>query len=179
MSVLTKVSTAKRTIAGKLVFWLLFAAAFGMVEAVCVTYLRQLLGITGDYRTYAHTKEIAFTTHAISDVLAEHGLLNIEWTREIATILLLAGGSWAVGKNLRERFGYFAISFATWDLSYYLFLKTLTGFPSRLTDTDIYFLIPIDWYGPVWFPVLVAMPLFLTAGLILIRKQDTDEGFIE
>jgi hypothetical protein len=50
------------------------------------------------------------------------------------------------------------------------------GFPRSLHDTDIYFLIPIASYGPVWFPVLLCMPLILAASLWLMRAPQGQTG---
>jgi uncharacterized protein (DUF983 family) len=50
-------------------------------------------------------------------------------------------------------------------------LPPLIGFPRRLTDTDIFFLVPVAWYGPVWFPVLVVMPALLALSLWLLRRR--------
>ncbi|HXG23972.1 MAG TPA: hypothetical protein VNJ09_05400, partial [Chthonomonadales bacterium] len=72
------------------------------------------------------------------------------------------------GRNRWERWGLFGFTFAIWDLTYYLYLALWTGFPKSLLETDIYFLVPIAWYGPVWFPVLVVMPVILIASIRLV-----------
>jgi len=96
------------------------------------------------------------------------GVLPIEFCREIATLLLLLGAACGAGRNGRERLGLFGYTFAVWDLTYYLYLSFWIGFPRTLGDTDIYFLVPIAWYGPVWLPVLVCMPLILAGSVRLL-----------
>jgi hypothetical protein len=81
----------------------------------------------------------------------------------------LLGAAWAAGQTRRQRWGIFGYTFAVWDLTYYLYLMFWIGFPRRLQDIDIYFLLPIAWYGPVWFPALVCMPLILIASIWLMR----------
>ena len=40
------------------------------------------------------------------------------------------------------------------DLLDYVFLRAGTGFPSRLTDLDLVFLVPRPWIAPVWLACL-------------------------
>ena len=100
--------------------------------------------------------------------MAGHGILAIERSREIATLLLLLGAAWGGGRTGRDRWALFLYTFAVWDLTYYLFLIPWTGFPQGLLATDIYFLVPIAWYGPVWFPVLLVMPLMIGVAVRLL-----------
>ena len=53
------------------------------------------------------------------------------------------------GETLRRRVAAFFITFAVWDLTYYLFLRVLDGWPTSLLDRDVFFLIPVTWVGPV------------------------------
>jgi hypothetical protein len=100
--------------------------------------------------------------------LRRQGIWTVEQVREVATLLLLAGAAGAAGRTWRERLGLFLFTFAVWDLVYYACLPALIGFPRSLVQTDIYFLVPIAWYGPVWFPVLVVMPALLVFSLWLL-----------
>ncbi len=149
--------------------WTLFAAAFGYTEAALVVYLRRLMGegFGLDYRQIFALKHLDFSSASVADDMARHGFLTLERSREIATLLLLAGAAFAGGRSGRERLAVFLYTFALWDETYYLFLLPWTGFPRTLASTDLYFLVPWAWYGPVWFPVLVVMPLFIFAGLRL------------
>ena len=152
-------------------WWALFGAAFGYTEAVVVVYLRRLLGEgTGlVYRQIFTAKHLAFTSAGIAADMARHGAWTVERSREIATLLLLLGAAMAAGRTRRERGAVFLFTFAVWDEAYYLFLGLWTGFPHSLMQTDIYFLVPFAWYGPVWFPVLVVMPLMIALALRLWR----------
>lgn len=145
----------------RLFWWTVFAAAFGYCEALVVVYLRKLCGMApgSDYAP------------SIIAEMTRLGIYQAERTREIATILLLVGPACAAGRNWRERLGIFLFTFAVWDETYYLFLKVWTGFPQSITAGDVYFLLPIPWYGPVWFPVLVVMPALIVLSLWLLGKR--------
>lgn len=156
-----------RRIAG----WTVFAAAFGYTEAALVVYLRHLMGegYGLDYRQIFALKHLNFSAPSIAADMARHGFLALERSREAATLLLLMGAAYAGGETARERWAVFLYSFALWDETYYLFLLPWTGFPRTLASTDLYFLVPWAWYGPVWFPVLVVMPLLIFGALRLWR----------
>ena len=159
----------------RLLGWTLFAMAFGYTEAALVVYLRRLMveapGL--DYRQIFALKHLDFSSASIAADMTRHQTLSLERSREIATLLLLCGGAWGGGQTGRQRLGLFLYTFAVWDLTYYLFLLLWTGFPARLSQVDIYFLVPIAWYGPVWFPVIVVMPLLLIAALWLCRRDNS------
>jgi hypothetical protein len=127
----------------------LFVYALGMafVEAACVVNLKQLY--------YPEGWEPPF--HPIPAA----GLRLEQW-REAATLVMIAAVAWLPGTGGVRGFvarGLWA--FSLWDLGYYLFLRFLTGWPSRLTDVDVVFLIPAPWVLPVWVPVACS-----TAGLL-------------
>lgn len=155
----------------RLFWWAVFGAAFGYLEAVIVVYLRRLIGVPpgSGYREILAAHNLTFRPSGIQEELRRHDLLPIEFSREISTLVLLAGAACASGRTARERWGIFGYTFAVWDLTFYLFLTLWSGFPRSLLDTDIFFLVPIPWYGPVWFPVLVCMPLILLLSLRLLR----------
>jgi hypothetical protein len=162
----------------RLFWWTVFAASFGYVEAAVVVYLRRATGMAPglDYPAIFAARHAPFHSAGIFAELRRQGALDIEFGRELATLLLLFGAAWAAGRTLRERCGIFGFTFAVWDLTYYLYLVLWIGFPRSLQDTDIYFLIPIASYGPVWFPVLLCMPLILAASLWLMRAPQGQTG---
>ncbi len=177
MAETNRVERAERALPGpRLCWWVIFAAAFGCLEAVTVIYLRRATGMAPglDYREIWTARGLAFHSAGILRELARQGVLQIELTREAATLLLLFSAAWAAGRSQRERWGLFGFTFAVWDLTYYLYLALWIGFPRSLLDTDIYFLIPLAWYGPVWFPVLVAMPALLVLSLRLLRPAQRE-----
>lgn len=153
-----------------LVWWALFAAAFGYVEALVVVYIRQLGAMPPglDYPVIWANRGLAWNGAAIISEMRRLGVYGTEYGREIATLLLLLGPAMAAGKTGRERLGLYLFTFAVWDETFYLWLKLWTGFPQSLASTDIYFLVPIAWYGPVWFPVLVVMPALIVISLRLL-----------
>lgn len=155
----------------KLFWWTLFAASFGYVEALVVVYIRRLTGMAPslDYQQVWAMRHLAWNGPAIIAEMSRLGVYETEKTREAATLLLLLGPACAAGRTGRERLGLFLFTFAVWDETYYLWLKLWTGFPHSLASSDIYFLLPIAWYGPVWFPVLIVMPLLIGLSLRLIR----------
>lgn len=52
-----------------------------------------------------------------------------------------------------------------------MFLKTLLGWPETLLTTDILFLLPIIWTGPVIAPVINSLTMILMAMVILINRK--------
>jgi hypothetical protein len=160
----------------RLLWWILYAAAFGLTEAALVAYVRRYLGWEPgyDYREIFAMRGIALDSTAFSRLFRERGILELEMAREAGTILMLIGTAMAAGRTWRERWGLFLFTFAVWDLSYYLFLYLLIGFPRNLLATDVYFMIPIAWYGPVWFPVCVVMPALIAAALRLLLSRVLD-----
>lgn len=170
---------AKRDLWARLFWWGIFGAAFGVTEAALVFYVRRVLGMPPgmDYRQVwgIFHPGAALTSPAFLDLFEVRGLLGLERAREAATIVLLAAAAMAAGRSARERWGIFCFTFAAWDLTYYLWLRLFLGFPRGLTDTDIYFLIPIAWLGPVWFPVCVVMPALLLLGGYLIAQGSSDK----
>ena len=155
----------------RLAGWALFAVAFGVTEAVVAFYIRRTGGMTPslDYAQVWAARGLPFTSATIEAELRRAGIWRAEQVREVGTLLLLAGVAWGGGRNASERLALFLFTFAVWDLTYYAALPPLTGFPRSLTDTDVYFLVPFAWYGPVWLPVLVVMPALLGASLWLLR----------
>jgi hypothetical protein len=151
-------------------WWFVFATAFGATEAALVVYVRRLLGweVGLDYRELLTARGMTLDATAFTRLFHQEGLLKLETARETGTIFLLVGAAMAAGRTWRERWGVFWLTFSIWDLTYYLFLKLFIDFPRTLNATDVYFLIPITWYGPVWFPVCIVMPLLLILGLWLL-----------
>ena len=156
-----------------LVWWALFAAAFGYVEALVVVYIRRLGAMPAglDYPAIWAHRGLLWNGGTIIGEMRRLGVYGTEYGREIATLLLLLGPAMAAGKTGRERLGLYLFTFAVWDETFYLWLKLWTGFPQSLASTDVYFLVPIAWYGPVWFPVLVVMPALIMVSLRLLSAS--------
>jgi hypothetical protein len=165
-------SKTKNNFRWRLFWWTVFAAAFGVTESALVVYVRQLLGYPPglDYAQIWAARGETLSLWAMSRELQERGLYPVEIAREAGTIFLLIGAAMAAGRTARERWGIFWYTFAIWDLTYYLYLVWFIGFPRSLNAIDVYFLIPITWYGPVWFPVCVVMPALAFLGIWLMRS---------
>jgi len=143
-----------------------FGVGFGYVEAAVVHYLRRILddqAITDIQaaKTYLDLGFISFIEPERT-VLIDPRLTNIETVREAATLLMLGAVAWVAARTWRRRVAAFFIAFAVWDLTYYLFLWVLNGWPASVFDRDVFFLIPVAWVGPV-LTALVASTLVLAA----------------
>ena len=135
----------------------LFSIAMGLLEAAVVIYLRKLY--------YTHGFE--FPLNVINDSV----ISMTELLRELATLVMLVTVAYLFGRSFYSRMGAFLISFAVWDIFYYIFLKVLIGWPVSLLTWDVLFLIPVPWVGPVLAPIIISITMILF-GLILI-KYDT------
>lgn len=158
-----------------LLWWTLYAAAFGYVEALVVVYIRRLGAMPPglDYPTIWASRHLAWNGAAIIGEIRRLGVYETEYGREIATLLLLLGPAMAAGRTGRERLGLYLFTFAVWDETFYVWLKLWTGFPQSFASTDIYFLVPWAWYGPVWFPVLVVMPALIWVSFRLLSSPSS------
>jgi hypothetical protein len=137
-------------------WWLLlFAVAFGWVEAAVVIYLRRLYYPDG----------FAFPLRMI-----EPQLLGVELAREAATLLMLLGVACLAGRRLYERLAFYAFAFGIWDLAYYGGLKIALDWPVSLADWDILFLLPLPWVAPVYAPMSIALVMIL-AGVSVVQLE--------
>jgi hypothetical protein len=127
---------------------LLLLAVFGIamahLEGVVVVYLRKALGMADSESLKEFVRRFP------------KRYLNIEMTREAATIVMLAAVALLTGTGWIERLVFFLWTFAFWDLFYYLSLYILIKWPSKLTTPDVLFLIPVPWISPAWFPMTVS-----------------------
>jgi len=140
----------------------LFAVAMGLLEAAVVVYLRGL------YYPSGFNFPITFFT----------GILNVEWTREMATIVMLVCIGLIAGKKFNEKMAYFFLGFAVWDIFYYVFLRIFLDWPASLMTWDILFLIPWPWASPLLAPIICSLTMILFA-FILIRSKDKKINFKE
>jgi hypothetical protein len=162
----------------RLFFWFIYAAAFGMVEAAVVIYIRKNLGMAPgiDYPAGWAAKQLPFNSASITGELRAHRFLPVELWREVATLLLLLGAACGAGRTAWERLGLFGFTFAVWDLTYYFWLFVWSGFPRSVFDTDIYFLLPVALYGPVWLP-LIGMTIIALISLRLLRVKKPPRAY--
>lgn len=146
----------------KTIAWVtVFAIAMGLFECVVVIYLRELFYPGG----------FVFPLKPIPAFVAK-----LEVFREAATIIMLVACGILAGNTKLQRFAYFVLAFAVWDLCYYLFLYLFIGWPQSLLTWDILFLIPVPWVGPVWAPCLLCL-IMITGSLYIIRKTGSNPRF--
>lgn len=143
-------------------FWIaMFSVAFALVEAAIVVYLRAIYYPGG-------------FTFPLNVITPAH--FGVELAREASTMIMLLAVGVLAGRTRWQRFAWFSIAFALWDIWYYIWLKVFLNWPSSLLDWDILFLIPLPWIGPVIAPVLVSM-LLLIAGLLILREEELGRPF--
>ncbi len=129
----------------------LFGIAMAHVEGVVVVYLRKALGILKPVSNKEILKEM------------DENYINIEKTREAATIVMLVTLSFLVGETWLAKLVIFLWTFAIWDLFYYASLYVLIKWPPSLNTVDVLFLIPRPWIAPVYIPIGIS-----SATIILI-----------
>ncbi len=141
---------------GRIIWAAIFGITMGFFEAAIVVYLRRI----------AYPEGFSFPL-----VLLDPQLMAVEITRELVSLVMIASVAHLAGRRALERFAYFILIFGVWDILYYVFLKLILGWPASLLETDILFLIPVPWVGPVLAPVLVAL-VMIVAGIVTIRLED-------
>lgn len=139
----------------------LFAIAMGCLEAIVVVYLRELFLSSG--------LRLSSTRHA------SPYLILIELSREVATVVMLLMVGYLAGNTALQRFAFFAIAFAVWDIFYYVFLFIFFWDGLQVLATwDILFLIPLPWVGPVWAPLLLAITMIAGSCHLFVGNRARD-----
>lgn len=146
-------NTAANNIWHRLIWLGVFAVAMGLLEAICVIYLRKRLPVVNQLP--------ALTS----------GHLHLEVIREVCTIVMLLGVAWLAGINWRSRLACFFYTFGIWDILYYVGLWWLGHWPDSLLTWDCLFLIPKPWYGPVLAPVLISLYFVLGCCWLHARER--------
>jgi len=142
----------------KLFFLALFGIAMAHLEGVVVVYLRKALGI------------LDIESNKVSVEKFPKRFLNIEMTREAATIIMLVAIAYLVGSTWLERGIFFLWTFAFWDLFYYLSLYILIKWPPTFRSIDVLFLIPVPWIAPVWFPISVSSLTIIAISVLYLAN---------
>jgi hypothetical protein len=127
-------------------------------EGVVVVYLRKVLGL--------------LDSESNKDSMDKFPkrYLQIEMTREAATIImlvviaLLSGGTWL------EKGIFFLWTFAFWDLFYYVSLYILIKWPPSFKTIDVLFLIPKPWIAPVWLPIGISSFTIIIISLLALLR---------
>lgn len=152
----------------------LFGLSFGFIEATLVVYarylaapLREAAGLVPD-----DLFPLLVGAKAVANPLVKR-VATFEMFREAATLVLLWSAGLAIGRDRTSRFAAFLLAFGVWDLSYYLSLKLLIGWPASIMEPDILFLLPQPWWAPVLAPVLAAVTMAVFGALYLCRPFAT------
>jgi len=135
-----------------------FGIAMAHLEGVVVVYLRKIFGI----------KNSQTNNDLLKNFSKEY--IFIEQTREVATIVMLVTLAILVGVTWLDRIVVFLWTFAFWDLFYYLSLYILIKWPSKLTTTDVLFLIPRPWIAPVWVPIGISSITIIIITIFLLTS---------
>lgn len=145
-------------------FWVAtFAAAFAWVESAVVVYLREIYFDGGfQFPLVVHWNDRG--EHVVNY------LVNIEYGREISTIIMLIAVGWAAGRTRWQRFCFFMIAFGVWDIFYYIWLRVMVDWPAGLMTWDLLFFVPLPWVGPVITPVLIAVAMIVAGSLIIFYE---------
>lgn len=138
-----------------------YAVAMAFLETAVVIYIREL------YYKGGFDFPLRMSINPI--------IMNTEWIREFATIVMLAAIGFLASKKTYERFAYFIYAFAIWDIFYYVFLKLAIDWPSSFLTWDLLFLIPWSWLGPVITPVICSL-LFIALALLIIQFSDSGKA---
>lgn len=155
-----------------------FGIAFGLLEAIIVIYIQQLLGSNvkslspGNFQVLLNLGAIAFILPNVP-ILKDNQLSLIEMIREFSTIIILLMVAFLAGESIKQKIGAFLLSFAIWDIFYYVFLRVFTGWPTSFLSLDIFFLIPVPWIGPVITPIVISI-LLIIIGIKLLTTSNSE-----
>ncbi|MDZ7776293.1 MAG: hypothetical protein U5L09_12205 [Bacteroidales bacterium] len=141
------------------VWVMLFALSMAFFETSVVVYLREIYYPTG----------FSFPLQSI-----EYDIAVTEILREAFSLLMIVSVAIIAGKTALQRFGYFLLVFAVWDIFYYVFLKMLLNWPESFLTYDVLFLIPVTWTGPVIAPILNSV-MMLVLGYILVTAANLNQ----
>jgi hypothetical protein len=133
----------------------LFAVAMAYAESAVVVYLRRIYGIGADILTAPSF---------------DPQIGAIEAGRELATLVMLLSVGWLAGKTFRSRLGFAIFAFGVWDIFYYIWLRVFIGWPVTPFDTDLLFLLPLPWWGPVLAPMLVALLMAIAGARLALGE---------
>ena len=124
-----------------------FAIAMAYLESAVVVYLQIALD--------SRVGQI----FPLKPAVAAGDLAIIEVGREAVTLVMIAAVGMLAGRTRLERLAWSSVVFGTWDIAYYGWLYVFASWPPSLATTDLLFLIPLPWAGPVWSPVAVSLAL--------------------
>lgn len=136
---------------------ILFAIAMGLLEAICVAYIRQIIFPPDGNIANTPISDFNFTLEAI---------------RESMTIIMITTLSILAAFNWRTRLAMFFLAFGIWDIFYYVGLKIFLDWPATIMDWDTLFLIPVAWYSPIIVPVLISTYFIIGSIFIILHESN-------
>ncbi len=139
----------------RLISVILFAIAMGLLEAICVDYIRQIIFPPDGNIANTPISDFNFTLEAI---------------RESMTIIMITTLSILAAFNWRTRLAMFFLAFGIWDIFYYVGLKIFLDWPATIMDWDTLFLIPVAWYSPIIVPILISTYFIIGSIFIIIHE---------
>lgn len=143
-------------LSGKITWVGIYAIAMAFLETAVVVYLRRIYGIT----------DLMLSVPPFDPEIAA-----IELGRELATLVMLLAIGWVAGERIQSKLSFALIAFGIWDIFYYIWLAVAISWPRSIFDTDLLFLIPLPWWGPVIAPVLISL-LMIIGGVLIVRRED-------
>ena len=152
-------TSSARTPWARLAVVAVWAVAFALVEAMVVVYLRRIFAL--QFHLVYHVGEFHFP----------RSYLRYEQAREAATMVMLLAVGCLAGRTWWQRFAYWLFAFGLWDVFYYVWLFVYLHWPSSPGTRDLLFLLPREWWAPVWQPVLASCVFMAVAVLILARTR--------
>lgn len=153
---------------------IVFAISFAFVEAAVVVYLRHLLGASTQLEI---PNEILLLTPGITflepetaaKIIKDTAILNVERIRKVATLVMLVLVAAIAGKKIVGKVAFLFLTFGTWDIFYYVFLRLTIGWPKSFGDLDVFFLLPTPWVGPVLVPIAISSVLIISSLFYLLK----------
>ena len=143
-------------LSGKITWVGIYAIAMAFLETAVVVYLRRIYGIT----------DLMLSVPPFDPQIAA-----VELGRELATLVMLLAIGWVAGERIQSKLSFALIAFGIWDIFYYIWLALVISWPRSIFDTDLLFLIPLPWWGPVIAPVLISL-LMIIGGILIVRRED-------
>ncbi len=141
----------------RLISVILFAIAMGLLEAICVAYIRQIIFPPDGNIANTPISDFNFTLEAI---------------RESMTIIMITTLSILAAFNWRTRLAMFFLAFGIWDIFYYVGLKIFLDWPATIMDWDTLFLIPVAWYSPIIVPILISTYFIISSIFIILHESN-------
>lgn len=132
--------------------------AVGYIDAVATFYVRGMLQVAQEGGGFAQ---------AVTEAMPPR-IVALEQTRQAATALVLIALAVVAGRNLQQQFGTAFYALGGWIVFRYVAIRTITDWPTAMTDTDTVLYLPHAVYAPVWMPIVIGLGT-AAIGVTLIR----------